>query len=84
MSNLPFASLGINLTGYRVTKSRLREWTKSKSPHTAFLHSNGGVFNSKGDGVYESVDHKFNDLESFWKYARKHKNGVMWRANRNG
>ena len=74
----PFEALGIELKGYRVTKKKLKEWTDNRIPHTVLLFANGGVFNSKGDGIYESTHFKYDTLGGFWKFARDYKRAVMW------
>ena len=77
---LPFESLGIELKGYRLTKKQLIAWTSTNTSHVVPLYTNGGVFTSKGDGVYESAVARFNSLDEFWNYAKQFKNIVMWRS----
>lgn len=76
--NLPYKSLGIELNGYRLTKKQLNVWTSSNTTHVVPLFTGGGIFTSKGDGIYESSLIRFNSVDEFWDYAKKYKNIVMW------
>jgi len=74
----PFKNIGIDLKGYRLTKKQLQAWIDTQTPHVVAVHSYGGIYTSKGDGVYESIDEIFHSLEDFWKHVRSNKQAIMW------
>ena len=78
----PFKALGIELKGHWLSKRKLTEWTKHNTPHTVLLYAKGGVFTSKGDGIYESTDMRFESLDEFWQHARNFKSAVMWEGRK--
>lgn len=77
----PLASIGIDVTGYKITKRQLLQWTDSKISHTVFLYSLGGVFTSQGDGVYKSWQKQFDSTEEFWKFARDFRSSGIMKAS---
>lgn len=78
MAMLPLASCGIQLKGFKLTKRHLLHWEKSNTSHLVFLYTQGGIFTSKGDGIYESYEREFETVEAFWLFARDYRQrGVM-------
>lgn len=77
----PLASIGIDMSGCKITKRQITQWTNSKIPHVVFLYSLGGVFTSEGDGVYTSWQKQFNSIEEFWKFARDYRSSGIMKAS---
>ncbi|MEK4305874.1 hypothetical protein [Oceanobacillus sp. FSL K6-0251] len=77
--NPPLNNIGINLNIQKITKKQLKEWNESKIAHVVALHTNGGIYTSNGNGVYESAEYKFNNLRDFWEIAKNNRNtGFMY------
>ena len=74
----PLSSIGIDFGAQKITKRQLKKWTETGKPHIVILFSNGGIYASKGNGVYESTIDKHDTLESFWVIARNYKSGFMY------
>lgn len=81
MAILPLASCGINLKGFKLTKRQLLAWEKTNTSHLVFLYTMGGIFTTKGDGIYESNAMKFDSTEAFWIFARDYKQRAIMIAD---
>ena len=79
----PLTAAGIQLNGHRMTRRLLRQWTEEGRPHTVAIHTLGGIYTSKGDGVYASTEQAFNSVEEFWRYIGRYYQGraLMWESH---
>lgn len=79
----PFAATGIQLNGHRMTKRLLTQWTAEGRPHTVAIHTLGGIYTTKGDGVYTSTDAVYDTVGDFWRDVGRLYQGsaLMWESN---